>query len=153
MANGMNQCNFTGNLGADPEVRFTTEGKPVATISLGVGKSWKDKNGQKQDKTEWVRAVAFEGRAEVLQKYTRKGSKLRISAEFRTRKYQDQSGQDKYISEFHIQDLELLDSRQDGQAPQEQRQPAQQQRPTHAGNQQQAPQQEQEDFDDDSIPF
>lgn len=151
MANNLNQCQFIGRLGQDPEIRFTQSGDAVANISLAVGESWKDKNGNKQESTEWVRGVAFGRLAEILRDYTRKGSKLFISAKCKTRKWQNQQGQDQYTTEFVINQMEMLDSQQQGQAPQQnQQQPQQrpqqapqQQRPQYAGNgqpQQQQPQ-------------
>jgi len=159
MANNLNQCNFIGRLGNDPEIRFTQSGDAVANISLAVGETWKDKQGQKQEATEWVRGVAFGKLAEIFRDYTRKGSKLFISTKCKTRKWQDQSGQDRYTTEFVINQMEMLDSLQGGQqqAPQNQAQqqaPAQQ-RPQYAGNGQppQQPAQPQEQyipgFDDD----
>ncbi len=155
MANNQNTCCFTGNMGGDPEIRYTQSGNAVATISLGVSKSWKNKQtGEKQETTTWVRCVAFKGIANVIRDYTQKGSKLRVITEYGNRKYQDGNGNDRWAHEFNIREIELLDRRQDAQgqgqppaAPQQQQQPAaQQQRPPQAAAQ--TP----EELDDD-IPF
>jgi single-strand DNA-binding protein len=164
MANNLNQCNFIGRLGNDPEIRFTQGGDAVANISLAVGESWKDKNGNKQESTEWVRGVAFGKLAEIFRDYTRKGSKLFISAKCKTRKWQNQQGQDQYTTEFVINQMEMLDSQSsNGQANQNQapqqngyqnQQPPAQQRPQYAGNEPQVspPQHVQAPFEDE-IPF
>jgi single-strand DNA-binding protein len=156
MANDLNQCNFIGRLGNDAEIRFTQSGEAVANISIAVGESWKDKQGQKQESTEWVRGVAFGKLAEIFRDYTRKGSKIFVTAKCKTRKWQNQQGQDQYTTEFVINNMQMLDSKQEGQQQQAPRQPAQQQqqqqRPQYAGNKNQAQQQEHEEYLDD-IPF
>ena len=156
MANDLNQCNFIGRLGNDAEIRFTQSGEAVANISIAVGESWKDKQGEKQESTEWVRGVAFGKLAEIFRDYTRKGSKIFVTAKCKTRKWQNQQGQDQYTTEFVINNMQMLDSKQEGQQQQAPRQPAQQQqqqqRPQYAGNKNQAQQQEHEEYLDD-IPF
>lgn len=123
MARGLNECRFIGNVGQDPEVRFTPGGAPVANLSLAVSEKWRDKqSGQVQEKTEWVRLVAFNKTAEIIQQYVTKGSKLHVSGKMQTRKWQDQNGQDKYSTEIIINDMIMLDSKsqngQQNQAPQ-----------------------------------
>ena len=161
MANDMNQCNFTGRLGADPEVRFLPSGDPVANIRLAVGKQWRDRqSGQKQEDTAWLTLVAFGRIAEVIQQYTGKGSRVRATTEVRVRKWQDQSGQDRYATEFVIREFQMLDG-----APQQGQQGGRQQSQgmpqghtsgqTQGGHQQQATNQP-GGFDDswnDEIPF
>lgn len=129
MANSQNLCLFTGNLGKDPEIRYSQSGTAVANLSIAL--SSRRKNGETwEDHTEWVNLVAFGKRAEVIRDYTRKGSKVRVETQVQTRKYQDQNGQDRYSTEFIINELELLTPKQEGPAQQQQYQPAPQaQRP------------------------
>jgi single-strand DNA-binding protein len=143
---------FTGNLGQDPEVRYSQSGVAVANVSLAL--SGRKKSGDKwEDKTEWVNLVAIGKRAEVLRYYAHKGSKIRVTSEVQVRKWTDKEGRDRYTTEFLISDLELLTPKAEGQQ-QAPRQQSAQQRPTHAGNQPQPEQQQGgDDFDDDSIPF
>lgn len=112
MANDLNQCNFIGRLGNDPEIRYDQQQNPVANISLAVG--WKSKQ---KEGVEWVRCVAFGKLAEIIGQYLKKGSKVFISGSFRTRKWQNQQGQDQYTTEIIANELQMLDSRTDGQQP------------------------------------
>lgn len=118
MANDLNQCNFIGRLGNDPETRFLPNGDAVTNISLAVGESWKDQQGQKQERTEWVRVVAFRKLGEIMGQYLKKGSKVFISGKFKTRKWQDQSGNDRYSTEIVADNMQMLDSAE-GQARQQ----------------------------------
>lgn len=116
MANDLNQSNFIGRLGKDPEIRYTQSGQAAASFSIAVGSKWKDKNtGQVKENTEWVNLVAFGKLAEIMGEYLRKGSQIFVTAKFRTRKWQDQSGADRYTSEFVVENMQMLDSRQDNQ--------------------------------------
>jgi len=116
MANDLNQSNFIGRLGKDPEIRYTQSGQAAASFSIAVGSKWKDKNtGQTKENTEWVNLVAFGKLAEIMGEYLRKGSQIFVTAKFRTRKWQDQSGADRYTSEFVVENMQMLDSRQDNQ--------------------------------------
>lgn len=116
MANDLNQANFIGRLGKDPEIRYTQSGQAAASFSIAVGSKWKDKNtGQQNENTEWVNLVAFGKLAEIMGEYLRKGSQIFVTAKFRTRKWQDQSGADRYTSEFVVENMQMLDSRQGGQ--------------------------------------
>lgn len=121
MARGVNKVILIGNLGNDPDVRFTPNGSAVANLSVATSESWKDRNtGQPQEKTEWHRVVIFGKLAEIAQQYLRKGSKVYIEGKLQTRKWQDQSGQDKYTTEVIVDgfsgQLQMLDGRQDGMA-------------------------------------
>ncbi len=115
MARGVNKVILIGNLGDDPDVRFTGQGAAVANLSLATSEAWKDKNtGQQQEKTEWHRVVIFGKLAEIAQQYLNKGSKVYIEGKLQTRKWQDKDGQDRYTTEvvvdpFHGQ-LQMLDS-------------------------------------------
>ena len=101
----LNSCNFIGNLGADPEVRTFQNGNKVCNLRLAVSETWKDKNtGERKEKTEWVSVAIFsEGLARVAEQYLRKGSKVYISGKLTTRKWQDQSGADRYSTEIVLQ--------------------------------------------------
>ncbi|MCP3901491.1 MAG: single-stranded DNA-binding protein [Desulfobacteraceae bacterium] len=154
MSNDLNQCQFIGRLGKDPEVRFTPDNKPIANITLAVGESWKDRNtGQKQEKTEWVRIVFFGGVAQVAADYLKKGSKIYVSGKQKTRKWQDQSGQDKYTTEIVVDGfsgvMQMLGARSDNNTPQQSNAPQQPSQPK-----QQAVQQQDQPFEDDlDVPF
>ena len=140
MANDLNQCTFIGRLGKDPETRYLANGDAATNFSIAVGESWKDKQGQKQERTEWVNVSCFGRIAEICGEYLRKGSKVMVSGKMKTDKWQDQSGNDRYTTKIMLRDMNMLDSRTEGQ-PAQQQQP-QQQSQQHAP-QRQAPQQQQ----------
>lgn len=147
---GVNRVFIIGNLGNDPEMRYMPNGEPVANLSIATSETWNDKNtGEKREKTEWHRVVAYRRTAEIIGQYTRKGSKLYVEGKLQTRKWTDNNGVDKYITEIIADSVQLLDSRRDDQGGQ---QGYQQQ-----GYQQQQRQQHnpppQQDFDDSMIPF
>ncbi|HBA00134.1 single-stranded DNA-binding protein [Halomonas sp. CnH100-B] len=148
MARGINKVILIGNLGQDPEVRFTPSGTAVANLNLATSDTWMDRqSGQRQERTEWHRVVLFNKTAEIAQQYLKKGSKVYIEGRLQTRKWQDQNGQDRYSTEIVANDMQMLDGRsgdyQGGGAPQggyAQQAPAQQAPPQqHYG--QQPPQQ------------
>lgn len=120
MAGSVNKVILIGNLGADPDVRQTKDGRPIVNLSVATSENWRDKNtGERREKTEWHRVVIFnEGLAKVAQQYLRKGSKVYIEGQLQTRKWQDQSGQDKYSTEVVLQgfngNLTMLDGRGEG---------------------------------------
>jgi single-strand DNA-binding protein len=144
MANDLNLCQFIGRLGKDPEMRYTADGKAIASLSIACGESWKDKTtGEKQEKTEWVRVVAFGKLAEIIGEWLKKGAQVYIAGKLQTRKWQDKEGSDRYTTEVVANQMQMLGSRQqDGDRPER----AQAARPTATA--QSAP----ADFDDD-IPF
>jgi len=107
----LNQCNFIGNLGRDPETRFTQGGDPVCNFSIGCGEKYKDKQGNQQEKTEWVSVVVWGKLAEICQEYLAKGSRVFISGKMQTRKWQDQSGADRYTTEIVARDMKMLSPR------------------------------------------
>ncbi len=112
MARGVNKVILIGNLGKDPEVKYAANGNAVANITLATSESWKDKNtGEQVDKTEWHRVVFFRRMAEIAAEYLKKGSKVYIEGKLQTRKWQDQSGQDRYTTEIVANDMQMLDSR------------------------------------------
>ena len=113
---GVNKVILVGNLGQDPEVRYMPNGKAVANISLATSESWKDQQGQLQERTEWHRCVAYERLAEVIGEYLRKGSKIYLEGKLHTREWQDQQGQKRYTTEIVIQEMQMLDSKPANQA-------------------------------------
>lgn len=118
MARGVNKVILVGNLGDNPEVRYMPDGSAVTTIALATSESWKDKQtGQQQERTEWHRVVFFNRLAEIAGEYMRKGGKVYVEGALRTRKWQDQSGQDRYTTEIIASEMQLLDSRPDNQGP------------------------------------
>ncbi|MCL9683207.1 single-stranded DNA-binding protein [Legionella maioricensis] len=160
MARGINKVILVGNVGVDPDVRYLPNGNAVTTLSIATSESWKDKTtGEKQDRTEWHRVVCFNRLGEIAGEYVRKGSKLYIEGSLRTRKWQDQQGQDRYTTEIIAADIQMLDSKGGGSSnydemPQAQQQQAYSpQRPNQ--NKQQPSQAAQDAFDqlDDDIPF
>lgn len=123
MARGINKVILIGNLGQDPEVRFTPSGTAVANLNLATTDTWMDRqSGQRQERTEWHRVVMFNKTAEIAQQYLKKGSKVYIEGRLQTRKWQDQNGQDRYSTEIVANDMQMLDGRsgdfQGGGAPQ-----------------------------------
>ena len=154
----LNQCNFIGRLGQDPEVRYSQGGTAFANLSVACTEKWKDKQTQEQkERTEWVKAITSGRLAEVCGEYLRKGSLVYISGKMVTRKWQDQSGQDRYTTEIRINEMKMLSSRQENtQGGQNQQQGGwgQPQQPTNQPAQNQKPQYNEPpmDFDDD-IPF
>jgi len=160
---GVNKVIIVGNLGNDPEVRYSNNGAAIANISVATSDSWKDKNtGERQERTEWHRIVMFNRLGEIAGEYLKKGSKVYIEGKLQTRKWQDQQGQDRYSTEIVADQMQMLDSRGGGmgggQGGGYQQQGSGQQ---HGGGQQfggnqpkQAPSQPAPatDFDDD-IPF
>lgn len=116
MARGINKVILVGNVGADPDVRYLPNGNPVANLSIATSESWKDKQtGERQERTEWHRTVLFNRLAEITSEYIKKGSKVYVEGSLRTRKWQDQNGQDRYTTEIVVSDLQMLDSRGAGQ--------------------------------------
>ncbi|MEN8214629.1 MAG: single-stranded DNA-binding protein, partial [Pseudomonadota bacterium] len=106
---GVNKVILIGNLGQDPEVKYMPNGNAVTNISVATSESWKDKNtGQQQERTEWHRVVAFRKLAEIIGEYLRKGSKIYIEGRLQTRKWQDQSGQDRYTTEIIADQMQML---------------------------------------------
>ena len=137
MARGINKVILIGNLGNDPDQKSLPSGNAVTNITVATSESWKDKEtGQPQERTEWHRVVFFNRLAEIAGQYLQKGSKVYIEGSLRTRKWQDQSGADRYTTEIVASEMQMLDSKGQQQAPQQQQQqqsaPQQQQAP--AGN-------------------
>ena len=113
MARGINKAIIVGNLGRDPEVRYTANGSAVANVTVATSESWKDKqSGERQERTEWHRVVFFGRLAEIAEEYLKKGSQVYIEGSIRTQKWQDkESGQDRYTTEIVARDMQMLGSR------------------------------------------
>ena len=117
MSNGVNKVLIIGNLGSDPEIKYTKAGDPVANLSIATSESWKDKNsGDLQEKVEWHRVVMFSRLAEIAEQYLKKGSKVFVEGKLQTRKWQDQEGKDRYTTEVVAKEMTMLDSRSSSQA-------------------------------------
>ena len=132
MSRGVNKVFLIGNLGQDPEVRYTPNGNAVVNMGIATDESYKDKNsGQLVTKTEWHKIVIFGKIAEVAGQYLKKGSKIYIEGKLQTRKWQDQSGADRYTTEIVTNEMQMLDSQGSGRPAQSQSQPA---RPDNMGD-------------------
>jgi single-strand DNA-binding protein len=146
----MNSVNLIGRVGADPEVRFTTGGTAVGNVRLAVSRKFKDREGQRQEATVWVRCVAWDKRAEVLRDYVHKGDRLGVSGYLEEREWTDKEGVKRRVMEVRVHELTLLGSRREAGDEQPQRNmrpdpPTGRQGPSN-------PPPGEEDFDDD-IPF
>jgi single-strand DNA-binding protein len=164
MARGINKVILVGNLGNDPETRYTPSGTAVTNISVATTDSWKDRQtGEQNEKTEWHRIVFFNRLAEIAGEYLKKGSQVYIEGRLQTRKWQDQNGQDRYTTEIVANEMQMLGGRggggtanfgsdraAPGTAPKEPAAAAQQQAAPAAA--QPAPASAGDEFDDD-IPF
>lgn len=158
---GVNKVIIVGNLGNEPEIRTMPNGEAVANISVATSESWRDKNtGEMREVTEWHRIVLYRRLAEIAGEYLHKGSKVYVEGRLKTRKWQDQNGQDRYTTEIQGDNLQMLDSRgergqQGGYAPQQSSgysAPAPASRPAPAAQKPAAQPEPPIDFDDD-IPF
>jgi len=142
---GINKVILVGNLGQDPEVKYTAGGDAVTTLSLATSDSWKDKDtGQDQEKTEWHRVVLWRRLAEIAGEYLNKGSKIYVEGQLRTRKW-EQEGQTRYTTEIIARELQFLDSKNTSE-------PAQAS-DSQVENEKSLPEIEDSGIDDDEIPF
>lgn len=120
MAGSINKVILIGNIGADPDIKRTQDGRPIGNLSVATSDTWKDKNtGERKEKTEWHRVVVFnEGLCRVIENYVKKGSKVYIEGQLQTRKWQDNEGKDRWSTEVVLQNyngvLTMLDGRPDG---------------------------------------
>ena len=145
---GINKVILVGNLGADPETRFTQAGAPVTNFRIATSEKWKDKqSGQAQERTEWHSIVAFGRLAEIAGQYLRKGSKVFVEGALRTSSWES-DGQTRYKTEIIVSELQMLDGKPVGGDQQAQRQSS-----SGAPRPQPAPQTSVDDFDDSSVPF
>ncbi|MCQ8847948.1 single-stranded DNA-binding protein [Alteromonas stellipolaris] len=108
---GVNKVILVGNLGNDPEVRYMPNGNAVANLSLATSESWKDPQGQMQERTEWHRLTMYRRLAEIAGEYLKKGSQIYVEGKLQTRKWQDQSGQDRYTTEIIVDQMQMLGGR------------------------------------------
>lgn len=112
MARGVNKVILVGNLGRDPEVRYSPNGSAVANVTIATSDSWKDKtSGEKQERTEWHRIVFFGRLAEIAGEYLKKGSQIYVEGRLQTRKWQDKDGHDRYTTEIVANEMQMLGSR------------------------------------------
>ena len=120
MARGVNKVILIGNLGKEPEIRYTPNGVAIANLTLATSESWKDKtSGENVERTEWHRVVMFQRLAEIVGEYLHKGSKIYVEGRLQTRKWQDKtSGQDRYTTEIVADNMQMLDSKSGGGASQ-----------------------------------
>ncbi|MEI6858203.1 MAG: single-stranded DNA-binding protein [Shewanella sp.] len=142
---GVNKVILVGNLGKDPEVRYMPNGNAVANFTVATSESWKDQQGQQQERTEWHNIVMYRRLAEIAGEYLRKGSKVYIEGKLQTSKWQDQTtGQDRYKTEINANEMQMLDSRGQGGGQQggfgQQQGAGQQQSSDYGQQQRQAPQ-------------
>lgn len=121
----LNKVMLIGRLGADPEIKYAQSGTPVANLRIATDESYTDRNGQRQDRTEWHTVIAFQRTAEICQQYLHKGSLVYIEGKLQTRKWQDKNGQDRYSTEIRVDRLQMLERRQEGNAPAQQSAPQQ----------------------------
>jgi single-strand DNA-binding protein len=153
VARGVNKVILIGNLGQDPELRTFPNGDAVCNVSVATSESWTDKtSGEKKERTEWHKVVFHRKLAEVVAEYLKKGSKVYVEGSLRTRKWADKEGKDCYTTEIIANEMQMLDGKRDGDAPQRgpaQRpaaeRPAQRAQPAAAGGG--------DGFEDDDIPF
>ncbi len=155
MARGINKVILVGNLGADPETRYTASGSAVTNIRIATTEGWRDKNtGENQERTEWHRVVFFGKLAEIAGEYLRKGGQVYVEGSLRTSKWQGQDGQDRYTTEVIADEMQMLGGRGDNQSSgnsgfrdKPKQQPADSPEPAGAVADSGA------DFKDDDIPF
>jgi single-strand DNA-binding protein len=147
----MNKVQLIGYLGADPDVRATQDGTPVAALSMATTERWKDKeSGDPREATEWHRLVLWRGLAEIAQQYLRKGDPVMVEGAIKTRNWQDQAGQDHWTSEIVVRDLNMLGGTKT--QPQGNGQPASK-LPRHQGDSPAPPPSEDGGPFDDGVPF
>jgi single-strand DNA-binding protein len=155
MARGINKVILIGNLGKDPVVRYMPSGGAVANLTLATSDSWKDKQtGEQQERTEWHNVVFYNRLAEIAGEYLRKGSKVYVEGSLRTRKWQDKTGQDRYTTEIHGSEMQMLDARSgSGASGNSNFEPSNNNQSFGSGNNEPSlPEMSTEGFDDD-IPF
>jgi single-strand DNA-binding protein len=114
MAGGVNKVILVGNLGADPDMRYTPSGQGVCELRVATSESWNDKNGQRQERVEWHRIVVWGKRAEVCAKYLSKGRQVYVEGRIQTRSYDDKEGNKRYITEVIANDVQFLGGRGEG---------------------------------------
>lgn len=148
MARGVNKVILVGNLGNDPEMRYAQSGSAICTLSVATSESWKNKEGEQQERTEWHRCKAFGRLAEICGEYLKKGRQVYIEGSLRTEKYTDKAGVEKYSTDIIMSEMQMLGGKGDGGGDRQERSQA----PAPRND---APQQQRNDdpFPDDDIPF
>ena len=117
MSSGINKAILIGNLGADPEIRYTQSGDAVATFNIATSETWKDKqSGEQKERTEWHKIVAWRRLAEICGEYLHKGKQVYIEGRIRTRKWQDRDGNDRYTTEIEALHMQMLGTRGDSES-------------------------------------
>lgn len=114
MAGNLNKVMLIGRLGRDPEVRYTKDGTPVANLRLATSEQWKDREGERQERTEWHTVVLWGRQAEIAERYLAKGRLVYVEGRLETRKWQDQNGADRYSTEIRAHNFQMLDRGDDG---------------------------------------
>lgn len=114
---GLNKVQIIGNLGRDPELRFTQDGTPVANFSVAVSESWRSQGGEQRERTEWFRVVAWRGLAEIANQYLRRGARVYLEGRLQTREWQDREGNDRTSTELVVRDMLMLGGRDDADGP------------------------------------
>lgn len=118
----VNKVIVLGNLGQDPDMKYTASGTAVVSISVATSRNWKNKeSGDRQEETEWHRVVAYDRLAEIIGEYCKKGKPIYIEGRLKTRKWQDKDGIERYTTEIVVESLQLLGGRDDGAAPRQER--------------------------------
>lgn len=113
----VNKVIIVGNLGKDPEMRYSQDGKAIANLTVATSESWKDKNtGEKREKAEWHKVTFFDKLAEIVGKYLKKGSKIYLEGKLQTRKWQDKDGQDRYTTEIVGSEMKMMSGKGDGES-------------------------------------
>jgi single-strand DNA-binding protein len=154
MARGVNKAIIVGTLGQDPDVKYTASGSPVVNISVATNESWKDKTtGENVEKTEWHRIVIFGKLGEIAAQYLKKGSQVYFEGKIQTRKWQDQTGNDRYSTEIVANEMQMLGGRPSGGDSAVPFNPPAQQQQRQAPAQQNAPAAAPIDDGFDDIPF
>lgn len=115
MSNDLNQCQFIGRLGQDPEIKSSAGGDVIASFSIACGSSWKDKQGVKQERTEWVNCSAFGKLAEIIAEYVKKGSQIYVSGKIKTDKY-EKDGQTRHSTKIVVNDMQMLGGKPQGES-------------------------------------
>jgi single-strand DNA-binding protein len=134
----INKVILVGNLGVDPELRYTQSGTPVASFRVATTERWKGQDGQMQEQTEWHSCNAWGKLAEICGKYLQKGSKVYVEGSINTRKWQDKSGNDRYSTEVKVREMKMLDGKKDSQ---------------QSGGEWSSPVPNNNDSNNDSVPF
>jgi len=148
MANDLNKCAFIGRLGAEPETRYGTSGDAICSFSIAVGSQWKNKQGDKQEATEWVNITAFGKLGEICAQWLHKGSQIYVDGKMKTEKYQAKDGTDRYSTKIIADNMQMLGGKPDGGGNSA---PAAQSKPAGSTTSKPGTGQSFDDFDD--VPF